>query len=405
MLKLGSLLFVLSLSFVCALENIPESHSRALLSHKTHHKFINAQHHIPENHEKTHQRVIEQHKKKEKQILHDKHSSGLKMKLSLQPPKPAQPKYFFDEIFSSFDSVEEFTEIFPANYFAFASQKFTANSAIINIRNQDNPGDFVEQQVQKLFQNPAIKFVGIDEINPNTFCRKLGGKYDEKTLNRKTNNLLEKLKILGENPKYQGRINLFVTNVNTRLFSNYKSYAKFIGKLLLMSQLNYLGIIYGENYIGPLSKSTASICTTDETMCLASANLKLNNYEWSTTSKISLPRALNNFRNLLKPLCPRCNINALVMPTIGLSNINGVCLNACYKSGFVCRDDLIALNKAITSIANMKNTHLAFYGAAHVQDTSTLVKQQGDYYDIESVYCEIASSAVPALNSCTESND
>jgi len=381
-MRINTLILIFSISL---LSNIPYSLSK---SHpKKHHLQLNHHHitkiDIPQNHK--HPNIVK------------------KLSLITQADKPEQSKYYFDEIFSGFNSLEDFQLTFPPQYFAFSSQKFTGNSALINIRNQKNPSQYFESQVNIQFLNPNIKFIFVDEIDPDVFAKKKNNKFNQKILYSRINSFLSTLHKLSQ--KYPGRINLFITNISPSLFSNYPQYKTFISQLLLLSHHNYLGFIYTENYRGPLSKTLSSTCQTSSNNkqgCLDAINAPINHFQWQSTSKISPKQILSNSRNFLKPLCPQCNINNIVMPTFGLSNINGVCLNNCFKPGFTCRDDLSQISNLVTELKDEQ--HIAFYGAAHLVDTRQLVIQNGEYYDVEAFYCEIVSAAYPELGGCTETN-
>jgi len=78
-------------------------------------------------------------------------------------------------------------------------------------------------------------------------------------------------------------------------------------------------------------------------------------------------------------------------------------MNNCFKNGGDCRDDLVAIGNLVKELKN--EPHIAFYGAAHVSDTKNLIIQNGDYYDIESFYCEIITAAYPELDTCEESDE
>lgn len=95
-------------------------------------------------------------------------------------------------------------------------------------------------------------------------------------------------------------------------------------------------------------------------------------------------------------------MSELVMPTFGLSNTNGVVLNGCFKK-VGCRNDLVKISNLIKSFAN-DNTKVAFYGAHHLVDTTELVIQNGKYYTIESLICEITSAAMPNEITCYETS-
>lgn len=328
-----------------------------------------------------------------------------KLKLKELPIKPQQPKFFFDEVFSFFQNPNDFTDVFSPQYFSFASQKFEGSSStsIINIRQKSNPSQYLENQVKSLFQSPNIKFVAIDEIDPDTFSKKKNNKYNSKELEAKTKSFLDALKNLGENPTYQGRINLFVTNVSPQLFEKYPEYKHFISEILRLSHMNYLGIIYVENYRGPITKSYASACLksfSKKQACIDSVSAPTNTLQWSSTNGRSPLEVLSNFRNFLAPLCKECNIARIVMPTYGLSNANGVCMNGCFKEGYQCRDDLSALRELVKTFAQIDNINVAFYGAYHVYNTNDLIIQNGEYYDIEAFFCEIIQAVIPDSPTC-----
>jgi len=162
----------------------------------------------------------------------------------------------------------------------------------------------------------------------------------------------------------------------------------------------YIGIIYAENYRAPITGAFANVClstSNNRQGCIDSLNAPLNSYQWSST-KSSPVEAIQNFRNLMKTLCAECNVNKIVMPTYGLSNINGVSINNCFKKGGDCRNDLTAISDLITSLID--EPHVAFYGAAHLTDTRNLIIQNGNYYDVEAFYCEIIDAAYPKLGHC-----
>lgn len=403
-MRINTILLLLSLSFVSTIssieieDNIITKNSRNLLSIKKNHKAINHPiHHKNIEHKKNNpiKSPIKIKNKNHKKIVK-------KLTLTKQTNRPEQPKYFFDDIFKGFKDVADFQQTFPAEYFSLASQSFTANTLLVNLRgNKIDPVGYFENGVKNAFNIPGIQFVAIDEINPNSFAPKIKGKYNKKILYSNANLFLQKLKSFGENNIYQGRINLFVTNISPRLFSNYPNYANFIREILRLAQHNYIGIIYSENYRGPITSSFANVCLSSSNNrqgCIDSLNAPINLYEWSST-KNNPKNAINNFRKLMKTLCKECDVNKLVMPTFGLSNQNGVCLNNCFKKNGNCQDDLLKLRSLVKELKDEK--HVAFYGAAHVTDTTDLIIQNGDYYNVEALYCEIIVAAYPELNKCS----
>jgi len=410
MVKIKTFLLLLSFSFVTSINVQPVTEintekSNELISANIHHsRFLLSFH---KNKVKKHK---EQSHKVKKQVMKNKKIAktvkNIKyLRLTNQVLKPQQPKFFFDEVFSNFQNPNDFVDVFPPQYFSFASQKFQGSSsiAIINIRNKPNPVQYFENQVKILFQSPNIKFVSVDEINPDTFSKKKNNKYDSKELEAKTKSFLNVLKNFGENPIYQGRINLFVTNVNPSLFGKYPEYKHFISEILRLSHMNYLGIIYVENYRGPITKSYASACLksfSKKQACIDSVSAPVNSLQWSSTNSRSPLEVLNNYRNLLAPLCKECNVARIVMPTYGLSNANGVCMNGCFREGFQCRDDLKALSNLVKTFAQMDNVNVAFYGAYHVYNTNDLIMQNGAYYDIEAFLCEIVDAVTPDSGTC-----
>ena len=428
-MRINSILLFLSLSFItissCEKFDITDklnlATSRNLLSLKNHHNkpqnnFIKTNHpeknvkhnvdnSVKHNVDNPVKHNVDKPLKKnfsKKTVKNLKKNRVNRLDLVNQNGKPIQPKYFFDDIFQGFNSVEEFQETFPAEYFSFASQKFTANTILVNIRNPNKiePVELFVSGVINAFNTPGVEFVAVDEINPNSFSRKKGGKYDKNEMNKNADNFLKKLKFFGENPKYQGRINVFITNLSPRFFSNYPDFAIFISEILRLAHNNYIGIVYSENYRAPITASFANVCLTSSNNrqgCIDSLNAPLNSYQWSST-KNSPKSAINNFRALMKTLCGECDVNKLVMPTFGLSNINGVSLNNCFKNGGDCMDDLDRLSDLVIELKD--ESHIAFYGAAHVTDTSNLIIHNGDNYDVEALYCEIISATYPELNKC-----
>ena len=408
-MRINSILLLLSLSFVTTISTydlpnkLKSAASRNLLALK-HHK-IDIKHHYtpPVDTKPIHHKKSNKHKNPDKPKSPDKSKKTVnRLELIKQSTRLVQPKYFFDDIFQGFSSVEEFQQTFPAQYFSFASQKFTANTILVNIRNANKiePVELFVSGVINAFNTPGIEFVAIDEINPNSFASKKGGKYNKNELNKNANNFLQKLKSFGENPKYQGRINVFITNLSPRFFSNYPEFAIFISEILKLAHNNYIGIVYSENYRAPITAAFSNVCLSSSNNrqgCLDSLNAPLNKYQWTST-KNSPKKAINNFRSLMKTLCAECDVDKLVMPTFGLSNQNGVSLNNCFKSGGDCRDDLVRLSSLVTELKD--ELHIAFYGAAHVTDTRNLIIQNGNYYDVEGLYCEIISAAYPELNKC-----
>lgn len=443
-MRINSILLVFSLSFVANISGLQDnprlSSSRNLLASKNHYHPTHIQIHpnTPHPHPsqvhkntphlspnpKKHQesrvnernKIIEKNRKNEKKNEKKnenkkvdskslyKNTKVKKLILTSQPVRPSQPKYFYDDVFSSFNQLSDFQTIFPPQYFSFASQKFTSNTVLVNIRGKKiNPVGFFETGIKNAFSTPGIEFASVDEINPNSFAPKKNGKYNKSILYSNAVNFLKKLKEFSDSPIYKGRINLFVTNVSPRFFSNYPGFAAFIGELLRLSHNNYIGLIFAENYRAPITAAFANVCLSSSNNrqgCIDSLNAPLNSYQWSST-KNNAKSAISNFRSLMKSLCNECDIERTVFPTFGLSNQNGVSLNNCFKTGSDCRDDLIELTDLITQLKD--EAHVAFYGAAHVTDTRNLIIQNGNYYDVEALYCEIITAAYPELGTCTES--
>jgi len=422
MLKVNTILLLLSISFIAVIQtedinelaennkkllgpaiNVGGPNRKILDVHKqkiprNNHPVSHSKRNSPKHNSKKNKNKFKN--KKEKFV-----SKLEKLSLGMQSQKPTQVKYFFDDIFPNINSLQDFQNIFPPNLFSFASQSIPSNTVLINIRNKPDPASSMTQQIQAAFQNPNIQFVAIDEIAPDVFAKKTNNKFNRQELQKKTQDLLKNLFSLSSNAQYTGRINVFITDVSIRLFNNYPEYKNFIGEILRLAHNNYLGYVFVENYRGPLSSELSNVClksSNNRRGCLDATAAPINRNQWSSTVVWTPSQALSGFRSLLGSLCGECKISELVMPTFGLSNRNGVVLNGCFKK-VGCRNDLVKISNLIKSFAN-DNTKVAFYGAHHLVDTTELVIQNGKYYTVESLICEITSAAIPNDTSCYETS-